>query len=303
MLQNRTYLGEVCHLDTQYKETMMGQRRKSHRKGKTWFPGNHEGFITEGLFNRCQDVRKSMTPKFNQSGVITRTYALHDRVFCALCVANKPADLLDDNYGKMRPAFISRDDRGYYRCTTRLRGYKGCEGKYVPVDDLDQQVVAILSRLVLPEEVRERVERAVSRQVEFLAAMKRMTEFGDILKHVDFHWEEGFTSQEEFAEKRRKIHAQLDSLQPVNRDKLAQARLLLTHFAEFWSECASQPDPGEARKQLLKIVVARVIVYDQKVLAVVLEGDFAVIIDDNKTASPGIVDAVRSMFLNLGITL
>src|SRR5258707_7449684 len=38
---------------------------------------------------------------------VMHTYVFHNRVYCALCIANKPIDLVDDKYGRMHP-HISR---------------------------------------------------------------------------------------------------------------------------------------------------------------------------------------------------
>ncbi|MCC7447124.1 MAG: recombinase family protein [Anaerolineae bacterium] len=85
MLQNRTYLGEVCHADTQYSGSL-GEGKKSARKRKVWVQGNHQGFVSEDLFDQCQKVRANMAHT-RKSETVMRTYVLHDRVYCALCTA------------------------------------------------------------------------------------------------------------------------------------------------------------------------------------------------------------------------
>jgi hypothetical protein len=63
----------------------------------------------------------------------------------------------------------------------------------------------------------------------------------------------------------------------------------LLHFRVYWNECDQVDEPLEARKQLIAKLVDRVFVYNDKVLATVLYGDFAVVLGDNKTA-PSEVD-------------
>src|SRR5438552_2820786 len=164
MLQNRTYLGEVCHCDTQYSGSL-GEGKKSSRKRKVWVPGSHQGFISQDLFDQCQKVRANMALTFKSESVM-RTYLLHDRVYCAQCIANKPVGLVDDKYGRMRPSYIKTRDTSWYRCLARARGYGKCDELYITVTDLDRQVVRILSNLVIPEGLKERVENAVRNRIE-----------------------------------------------------------------------------------------------------------------------------------------
>ena len=49
----------------------------------------------------------------------------------------------------MRPFYDKRVDYAYYRCLARERGYRACDQPYVTEDDIDEQVVAVLSSLVI----------------------------------------------------------------------------------------------------------------------------------------------------------
>ncbi len=66
------------------------------------------------------------------------------------------------------------------------------------------------------------------------------------------------------------------------------------------AECiASQPD--EACQQLLKKIVERVFVYEGRVLAVVVHGDFGVVLGENQKASADIADALEGTLAAEGL--
>jgi site-specific DNA recombinase len=170
MLQNRVYTGRVPYAETEYNGTL-GEGKKSSRGRKEWYEGKHEGFISDELFEQCQLVRANLA-KRKKAPTKHRTYILHDRVFCAECVANKPHGLVDDNYGKMRPFWHKQNKKAYYRCRARERGYEPCGQGLMDLETLDEQVVCILSNLTIPEGFRERVEEAVRGRVENEAALQ-----------------------------------------------------------------------------------------------------------------------------------
>jgi hypothetical protein len=184
MLQNRVYTRRVPHAETIYAGTL-GERKQSPRGRKEWYEGKHQGFISDELFDLCQEVRAGLA----RHSIIPsqyRTYLLHDRAFCAECIAHKPHGLVDDNHGKMRPFWHTENEKAYYRCLARQRGYVSCGQPYIDVADLDDQVVAILSNLIIPDGFRERVEAAVQSRVDNAVALQRMAEIREIIERIDF---------------------------------------------------------------------------------------------------------------------
>jgi len=96
--------------------SLQGDHRtpKSSRHRKTWYEGKHQGFISDELFEVCEQIREGMV----SHRMLTnrrRTYILYDRTFCARCLVSMPHGLQDDNYGKMRPYWDHRREYGYYR--------------------------------------------------------------------------------------------------------------------------------------------------------------------------------------------
>jgi len=151
MLQNRIYTGRVRHTDTVYKGSL-GERRTSKRNRSEWFEGQHDGFVPDDLFDACQDIRAGLI-RHKNSPDTERVYILHDRVYCARCIARKPLDLIDDNYGRMRAKWHNQRGYAHYRCMCAERGYEKCGQGTVPVATIDAQLVEVLSTLQIPRTI------------------------------------------------------------------------------------------------------------------------------------------------------
>lgn len=198
-----------------------------------------------------------------------------------------PHGLVDEKYGTMKVFWHKQNEKAYYRCRARERGYEPCGQGFIDVNSLDEQVVAILSALDIPEDYKERVESAVRSRVENEAALHRMEEINAIIERIDFRWDQGFISQDEYIEKRRQLEREIDALRPIDYDQLIETADFISNFRSYWDQCENVPNPLEARKQLLRKIVERVFVHDGEVLAVVLHGDFGVVLgkDDEERAS------------------
>ena len=291
MLQNRVYTGRVPYAEREYNGTL-GEGRKSSQGRKEWHEGKHQGFISDELFERCQQVRATLV-KRRKAPSQHRTYTLHDRVYCAECVANKPHGLVDDNYGKMRPFWHKQNEKAYYRCRARERGYEPCSQGFMDVETLDEQVVAILAHLRIPDNFRERVEEAVRGRVENGAALERMKEIQEIIERIDFRWDRGYIALGEYVEKREQLEREMESLRPIDYDELIEAADLIQNFRVYWDQCEQFENPEEARKQLLDKIIERVFVHEGRVLAVVLHGDFGVVLGKDDNESEAIAGALE----------
>ena len=290
LLQNRVYTGRVRYTETLYRGTL-GERRTSKRHRSEWFEGNHIGFVPDDLFEACQAVRAQLGHTFKTNKQM-RTYILHDRIFCARCVAIKPADITDERYGKMRPAWYERDQIAKYRCLCRDRGYNDCGQPFVEENSINEQVVNELRHLTIPEGFRERVEQAVQSKAEHEAAFARLEELKTVVERINFSWEQGFLSPDEYTAKVGQVRREMEALRPVDYDELMEAADLIEHFSTYWDKCATIDKPEEARKQLLAKIVDRVFVYDHKVIAITLYGDFSVVLDAAKYAPQDVVQSV-----------
>ena len=182
---------------------------------------------------------------------------------------------------------------GSYRCLARDRGYHQCEQGYVPVSLIDEQVVEALSNLFIPVGFQERVEEAIQQRVEHADALQRMADLEEIVQRIDFSWEQGFLSPQEYVSKRQELKQEMESLRPVEYDDLMEAADLLENFWTYWDGCDNVGNPEEARRQLLAKIVDRVFVYDQHVLAVALHGDFSIVLDNGTSAPNEIVEGLK----------
>jgi hypothetical protein len=194
----------------------------------------------------------------------------------------------------MRVQWSARDQHGYYCCLARDRGYKQCPQSIVSDRLIDQQVVEALSDLAIPDGFRERVETAVRSRVEHQTALNRMEEIQAIVKRIDFSWEQGFLSPQDYVEKRAQLQRELESLRPVDYDSLMEAADLIQHFKQYWAECDQVDHPEEARQQLMAKIVDRVFVYDKAVVAATLHSDFGIVLDTLQSAPAAIADAVSA---------
>src|SRR5690606_30861558 len=135
-----------------------------------------------------------------------------------------------------------------YRCMCRDRGYGECEQGYVMVNLVDTQVVEALANLIIPDDFKQRVEAAVQNRMEHADTLKRMEEIREVVERIDFRWEKGFMTPEEYIEKRTQLQHEMEALRPVEYDDLMEAADLLTNFNTYWEKCAELDNPEEARR-------------------------------------------------------
>ncbi len=290
LLQNRVYTGRVRYTETVYRGSL-GERRTSKRHRSEWFEGLHGAIISDELFNECEAVRSGVL-RSRTSPSKERIYVLHDRVYCARCAVNKPVELIDDNYGRMHAKYQTSKGYAYYRCIARQRGYDKCCQCAVPVLDIDNQLVEALATLKLPPDYRELIDHAVRSRAENKDAFERIEQVKAKIGRLNFSWQEGYLEQDIYVEQRRQLEAELQSLRPIDQDNLLEAADILANFSTYWWKCAELPQPEVGRQQLIAKAVERIFVYDGEILAVVLNGDYAVLIGGNEKAPTEIADAL-----------
>lgn len=276
LLQNRHYTGRVCYAETRYRGTL-GEGKRSSRKRREWFDGQHLPIISDELFEACQAVRASNT-KVRRHPAVVHTYLLQDKVFCARCMGRKPLDVEDNNYGKMRAGWRKYQNVGSYRCQARDRGYHPCEQSYVLADTLDQQVVRLLNSLTIPDGIEERIALAVAKNTEHETALSQIESLNERMNRLDISWENGFLHPDEYIGKRRMIQAEIEALRPLEYDNLAEAVDLVQNFSIYWKACQDVDNPDIARQQLLDRLVDRVFIYDDVVVGLALYADFSIVL-------------------------
>src|SRR5690606_17972996 len=82
----------------------------------------------------------------------------------------------------------------------------------------------------------------------------------------------------DYIDKRLQLQQELEQLAPVPDDDLEQAADLLANFADHWK--AREEDP-EAQHDLVKLIVERVYVRDDKVVAMTLRSNYHIVLGHN----------------------
>jgi len=273
LLQNRTYLGEVRYQP--YGRNADGSR--SFAAPVQWFEGQHDPVIDGALFDRCQEARakrrthRQATPKYNH-------YLLRDLIYCHHCCSNPPEGETVRNYGKMRPQAQKGGLWRYYRCRARELGYD-CEQDAVSVETIDGQVVSILMQLKPPADWKRGITRAMSELLGEQNLEKRLEEIRATIARMDFRWDRGFvTDEKDYMDKRLQLQQELEQLTPVADDDLQRAVDILENFKEHWEACKDDP---EAQHELVKLIVERVYVRNEQVVAMTLRSNYHLVLGHN----------------------
>ena len=230
------------------------------RGRRRWFEGKHQGFISDELFDRCQEVREVMR-RTRKPPALLRTYLLHDRLFCLRCMGTKPTDLTHERYGKMRPSFDQRRQSTWYRCYARDRGYQACGQSYTNERMVNDQVIDALAHLPIPDDLPARIERTLEAKAGHAGCFERIAELEEAGHRLNFSWEQGCLGVQAYLDRRQQLEQEIISLRPLAYDTLVEAEDLLRHFRRHWEACAGEERPEAARKQLLAKIIDKVFIY------------------------------------------
>jgi hypothetical protein len=111
----------------------------------------------------------------------------------------------------------------------------------------------------------------------------RLLEIRETIDRMDFRWDQGFiTDRTDYLEKRVKLQQELEQLTPIPDDDLSRAADMLENFEKHWKACNND---AEAEYRLVKLIVERVYVQDEIVVAMTLKADYHVVLG-NKTNEP-----------------
>lgn len=266
MLQNQTYLGKV-----KYQEyTRHANGKRSYDQPIEWFDGKHEAIIDQELFDRCMEQRERRATHheyYPQRFV----YLLSNLAYCASCVENMPSDVQDDSYGKMRAQSNNDNSNQYYRCRARDFG-RSCTQKSVRSTVVEEQVVELLKTLRPPENWRQHMVHALGELLGDKNLDQRITEIKEVIARMDFRWDHGFvTDRDAYLQERVNLQQELERLSPIPDDDLEIAADLLENFSTYW---ANTNGDRQAQKSLVNMIVARVWVKGDKVVAISLRPNF-----------------------------
>ncbi len=141
LLSNAFYIGQVRH-------------------GKELFPGQHELLIDQELWDRVQAIReergrgKGAGRKPERVYLLSRLARCHD---CGLGLTSQTSK------GKGRKGAQTP----YYYCPSKRRSMDcSTDGQFAPADEIDAQVTALIRRLRLPDDWRERLAELAGHREE-----------------------------------------------------------------------------------------------------------------------------------------
>lgn len=134
-------------------------------------------------------------------------------------------------------------------------------------------------------------------------AIRMIGELEESIERVDFWWEKGFISPEEYVQKRSTLQKEIEALRPVDYDTLTEAFDLIRNFAVYWKEAQLLEEPDRACQKLMAKIVAKVFVYDRSVVAIVLHDDFGVVLNSDETTSGEVVNLMRGVPEEKGVIL
>ena len=274
ILRNQIYIGKV-----RYQETRRNSDGKRNFSAPIeWFDGKHEPVIDPELFERCQKVRDERSTH-RQGPSKYRPYLLRGLIYCQRCCSHPPDNADFPSWGKMICQTQRPSNHSYYRCASKWTGldYQCLQGG-VRDHTIDAQVVSILMQLRPPEDWKTRIINTVSDIIGEKSLEQRLSEIRSVIERMDFRWDNGFiTDRVDYLEKRLQLQQELERLTPAHED-LEVAVDLLGNFKAHWDACDNDLD---RQHQLVKLIVDRVYVEDDRVVAMTLKSDYHMLLGHN----------------------
>jgi len=268
-LRNEIYLGKV-----RYQETRRNADGKRNFSAPIqWFDGQHEAIIDRELFDKCQLVR---TERAGHRQAVTHynAYLLRGLVYCHRCCTNPVANTDFPSWGKMFCQKRQENHQSYYRCGAKAAGFL-CDQGGVRVETIDDQVYDILSQLKPPHDWRNSIIHTMSEILGERNLEQRLVEIRSTIERMDFRWDNGFiTDKADYLERRLKLQQELEQLTPV-QDELVVAADTLENFTTHWNDCKGDV---ELQRRLVKLIVERVYVEDDTVVAITLKSNYHVVL-------------------------
>jgi hypothetical protein len=157
----------------------------------------------------------------------------------------------------------------YYRCSDRASGIGFDQGGQ-QVHAIDDQVVAVLRSLKPPADRRSKIAQIVGEILGEPNLKRGLTDIKTTIERLDFRWDSGcITEKAGYLGNRLRWRQELEQLAPI-RGELDTAADLLANFSPYWDGCN---DDVKKQNQLLQLILDRVYVADNVVVALMLKAD------------------------------
>ena len=151
------------------------------------------------------------------------------------------------------------------------------------VEMIDEQIIQILKNLKPPKNWRKGLTKAMSKILGERNLTERIEEIKNIIQRMDTRWDRGFfTSEDDYVQQRIRLQMELEQLTPVPDNELQQAVDMLENFTAHWERLEGD---DESRHDLVKLIVHRVYVVDEKVVAMTLHSNYHLVLN-HKTNRP-----------------
>lgn len=267
ILNNRVYLGELRHNDTEYDRTN-GKKRRVHPRYNdyNWHKGKHEPLISQETFDAVQTKRRR---SINNTKLVGSpgNYLLSGLVYCADCIDENVVIYGDESRrGRMRGRkYNQRNKLNYYACQHRP------SHPWAQMDKINKQVLDFLLSDNLPTEWKDNAVHVVARSLDSKRAEERIADITNILKQMEWRWDTGLmTDQDTFTEQYKALQTEIDALQPLVDDSITQAWRFVNNFRTEWERSRDVED----QQKLIRMLIERVYVRNGCLESVVLKPDY-----------------------------
>ena len=129
-------------------------------------------------------------------------------------------------------------------------------GEFAPAEEIDAQVAELVSRLVLPDDWRERLEELSEHQEERENIEGKRQYLEGKLRRLKFlYMEEGDLSEGEYRRRKADLQAQFDALQMPETPEVEQAGETLESLGQEWANA-----PKKYRRDMLGCIFEAIFV-------------------------------------------
>lgn len=203
ILQSRFYTGQV-----QYRDT--------------WYKGNHEGIISESLFEQVQRIRQQRALKQRREP-IEWEYLCKSLLVCSCC-----GQLLHcQTTGQKYQYYVDSANRRSIECDSY--------GKRVRVEIIDSQVESLIKCLELPSDWQESIVQLANHKREKDTITQQRQAIERKLEKLKFLFVESDLTEKQYKRKKAKLQAELSTLQVPEQVAIIEAGKYLQDLGVLWN--------------------------------------------------------------------
>ncbi|MBN1659195.1 MAG: recombinase family protein [Anaerolineae bacterium] len=219
------------------------------RYGEEYFPGQHQPLIERELWDRVQAIRKKRGSGKGAGRKPDRVYLLSRLARCSDCGLRLTSQT---SKGKGRKGHETQ----YYHCPSYRRSIDcSTDGEFAPADEIDPQVAALIARLRLPDDWRERLDELSEHREERENVDGKRTYLKGKLRRLRTLYLEGDIDKAEYDREKHELQAKLDALQVPEQPALEQAGETLESLGAEWANA-----PKHYQHEMLKVIFEAVYV-------------------------------------------